>query len=72
LRVCLPCHESVTNTAGNRDDYEWFGWIVPREEDSAGRQTLIHGHTIGHAWVWLHDDGGFTWAPEPPRKRGAA
>lgn len=39
LHLCWRCHGAVTNTNGNRAEYEHLGWIVPGWRDPASKRV---------------------------------
>jgi hypothetical protein len=56
------CHGVLTNTKGQRDEFEAAGWIVPSHADWRETPVLRHGE-----FVILLDDGGLE-----PVEKGAA
>lgn len=53
------CHGAVTDTQGNRAEYERLGWIVPSWRDPARTRVWYRQER----WVHLHPDGRVTNAP---------
>jgi hypothetical protein len=64
------CHGALTDTQGQRAEYEAHGWIVPREQEPAEVPVLLHNATTGHEWVLLDDQGDVAFAPFPEPASG--
>lgn len=60
LHLCQRCHLLVTNTNGNRAEYERLGWIVPSWRDPARTRVWYRQER----WVRLHPDGRLIDAPD--------
>ncbi len=75
LGVCRPCHMALTNTAGNRPEYERKGWIIPANQDPENRKTpaeieVFMWHDERLDWWLLLPDGTAELAPWPEGKAG--
>jgi 5-methylcytosine-specific restriction protein A len=58
LHLCRGCHHAVTDTAGNRAEYEDAGWIVPRGAEEIMIERLKEKVLYRGRWVLLTNDGG--------------
>lgn len=56
LFVCRSCHMEITNTNGNRREYEAKGWIVPSHGNPATTEVLMW-HDERQDWFLLLEDG---------------
>lgn len=70
LRVCRPCHSALTNTNGNRPEYERKGWIIPANQDPENRKRpeeieVFMWHDERLDWWLLLPDGTADLAPFP-------
>lgn len=75
LRVCRVCHAALTNTNGNRAEYERKGWIIPANQDPETRRTpaeieVFMWHDERLDWWLLLPDGTAELAPWPEGKPG--
>lgn len=64
LDLCTPCHRTVTDTNGHREEYEAMGWIVPGWQDPAAVPAYIWHHGVRRMYL-LDDEGGVVPAPFP-------
>lgn len=64
LDLCSPCHRTVTDTNGHREEYEAMGWIVPSWKTPAEVPVYIWHQGVRRMFL-LDDDGGVTAAPFP-------
>jgi 5-methylcytosine-specific restriction protein A len=56
LRLCIDCHDEVTNTNGNRAYIETCGWLVRRGERLPGEVPVV----LWHGLMLLDDGGGYS------------
>lgn len=63
MYLCPECHEMVTDTQGNRTEYEAKGWLLRANEDPLDRPIELWGGQL----VRLNNDGGPRgyWQPHP-------
>jgi 5-methylcytosine-specific restriction protein A len=60
LRLCIDCHDEVTNTNGNRAYVETCGWLVRRGVLLPAEIPVV----LWHGLVLLDDEGSYTPALE--------